>query len=110
MFTSIKQPRRSRTGQNITEYAILVTIILGAFIATSTYVKRGIQGRWKEAVDELGDQYDPTAAQTTIIYRTNSATNTFITARPVGDFINSSRNDITNTVETKTGDITVDAY
>lgn len=59
---------RNRRGQNTAEYAIVIALIIGAVIAMQTYVKRGLQGRMKDATDkvatdtsELGttNQYEP---------------------------------------------------
>lgn len=59
---------RDKKGQNTAEYAILIALIIGAAITIQTYVKRGIQGRFKDEVDtmatatpELGSvkQYEP---------------------------------------------------
>ena len=105
-----KQKKYSRAGQNIAEYTILITLVLGAFIATTVYVKRGLQGRWKAAVDDLGDQYDPTTAMTDITYRTNSATNTFITTNETLSTIQTFRNDASSSIEEKTGETRIEAY
>lgn len=59
---------RNRRGQNTAEYAVVIALIIGAVIAMQTYVKRGLQGRMKDATDkiatdtaELGatKQYEP---------------------------------------------------
>ena len=110
MFNLRNHKKTPQKGQNITEYAILIVLVIGAFIATSTYVKRGIQGRWKEAVDELGEQYDPTVMVTDINYITNVETNTSITATDVGGGVVTMRNDVSTTSEQKTGNSTVGAY
>ncbi len=44
----------NRKGQNVLEYSILIALVVGAAIAMQTYVKRGIQGRVKDAVDHTG--------------------------------------------------------
>ena len=44
----------SRKGQNTAEYAILISVIVAAAIAMQTYVKRGLQGRVRDAVDHVG--------------------------------------------------------
>jgi len=63
----------NRKGQNIAEYSILIALVIAAAVAMQTYVKRGIQGRVADAVDnapaaDLGDagtinfttkQYEP---------------------------------------------------
>lgn len=59
---------RNRRGQSTAEYAILIGLIVAAAVAMQTYVKRGLQGRVKDAVDTMatstGDlggttQYEP---------------------------------------------------
>lgn len=44
---------RNKKGQNTAEYAILIALIIGAAITIQTYVKRGIQGRFKDEVDNM---------------------------------------------------------
>jgi hypothetical protein len=44
----------NRKGQNILEYSILIALVVGAAVAMQTYVKRGLQGRVKEATDNAG--------------------------------------------------------
>ena len=45
----------NRKGQNILEYSILIALVVGAAVAMQTYVKRGLQGRVKNAVDHTGN-------------------------------------------------------
>jgi hypothetical protein len=47
---------RSNKGQNTAEYAIVIALIIGAAIAMQTYVKRGLQGRTKDATDYMQTQ------------------------------------------------------
>jgi len=49
----------SKKGQNILEYVILLCVILSALLIMQVYVKRRYQGRIKQDVDELGQQYSP---------------------------------------------------
>ena len=92
-----------KKGQNITEYSVLIVLVIAAFIATGSYVKRGIQGRWKDAVDELGDQYDPTLAVTDIVFITNTQANTLINTVVVGSTATTMRKDTSNVNEQKIG-------
>ncbi|MEI8012178.1 MAG: hypothetical protein WCI27_06830 [Candidatus Omnitrophota bacterium] len=48
---------KTRRGQSVLEYAILMVIIIAALLTLQTYIKRGIQGRLKQATDDVGDQY-----------------------------------------------------
>jgi hypothetical protein len=94
-----------KRGQSPLEYIILITIILGAFLAVGTYFKRGVQGRWKMSVDDLGDQYDPRVADTNVRYVLNSTTLTRIESL----YDNTSggwwtyREDHSNSTESKSG-------
>jgi len=48
-----------KKGLSTVEYSILIIIVLGALMTSQTYVKRALQGRYKDAADEIGDQYSP---------------------------------------------------
>jgi len=39
---------KNRKAQSTAEYAILIALVIGVVIAMQTYVKRGIQGRYKD--------------------------------------------------------------
>ncbi len=49
---------RKRRAQSTLEYAVLIVIVIGALLTIQTYVKRGIQGRLRQATDDIGDQFD----------------------------------------------------
>ncbi len=59
-------------GQSLLEYCILFVIIVAAFISMSSYMKRGFQGKWKESLDQLGDQYQPGGTNAVTVYSTLS--------------------------------------
>ncbi len=44
---------RNKKGQNTAEYAILIGLVVAVAIAMQTYVKRGVQGRFADEVDEM---------------------------------------------------------
>jgi len=101
---------RIRRGQTTVEYILLVTIILGAFLTMGHYFKRGIQGRWKAAVDDLGDQYDPRTTNSRVLHTILSNTDTSITSINVDGGSWTLRRDLINSLERKTGFISVGAY
>ena len=41
------------------EYAVVAVCLVAALVAMSVYVKRAMQGRLRQAGDELGEQYAP---------------------------------------------------
>ena len=95
--------RSSHKGQSVIEYSVLVIIVIAVFITMSSYIKRGLAGRWKSTVDELGDQYDPRASSTNVYQSIYSNTDTSIRAEPAPDGTWTSRKDITNSLESKSG-------
>ena len=93
----------NKKGQTAIEFSTLVIILLAVFLAVGTYFKRGVQGRWKSAIDEVGDQYDPLTADTNITYTLTSDTDTRLTT--VDDTLGvwTTRTDSTNSIESKSG-------
>ncbi len=65
---------RTRRGQSTLEYAILIVIVIGALIAIQFYIKRGIQGRFKQSTDDIGDQFSPANTEYTRTVTTGSKT------------------------------------
>ena len=102
--------RKKNRGQTSLEYAILLIILMGAFLTVQMYVKRGVQGRWKESVDQLGEQYDPRRADTSIRQTITSSTNTAILATEGEEGYWTRRTDETSSTERKTGYTSIDAY
>ena len=100
--------RIKKQGQTLLEYAVLLIIVMGALLGISNYFKRGLQGRWKSAVDDLGDQYDPRFADTDIRHTLVFITQTNITANV--ETGRTTRVDTSGLVERKTGNIQVSAY
>jgi hypothetical protein len=103
-----------RKAQSILEYTILIIIIIAAFITMQTYIKRGFQGRWKQASDDLGDQYDVNAFNGNVRFTLDSTTCS--TANVIyGQSYNGQRGLITyredssTSVETKNGFSHLDA-
>ena len=59
---------RSRSGQTMAEFALVLAFVIAAVIAMSLYVKRGLEGKIKDVTDDLGtglsttnhtSQYEP---------------------------------------------------
>ena len=97
-----------RKAQSMLEYTILLMIIIAAFLAMQVYLKRGFQGRWKQAADGLGDQYDMSAFDSNVRTTLNTTTQSTVKAMYGVTYNNTSgmltyRNDSTTTVETKNG-------
>lgn len=101
----------NQKGQSAVEYTAIMVIVLGALVAMGSYMKRGVQGRWKESADNLGDQYDPRYADSDIrhILVQNSETQ-IQTVEDAGVGYWTFRQDNTNSISTKTGTISAGAY
>lgn len=54
-----------KTGQAVMETAILILVIVAALFAMQVYLRRGMQGRLREATSSIGEQYDPSATNST---------------------------------------------
>lgn len=47
---------KNRKAQTTAEYAILIGLVVAALVAMQTYVKRGLQGRMRDATDTFANQ------------------------------------------------------
>jgi len=102
--------RINKKGQTTLEYTVVIIVVVGALLAMGSYIKRGLQGRWKSAVGDLGDQYDPRAANTSVLHTMVSSTNTTILAIDQADGYWTQRTDETSSRETKSGYMSVGGY
>ena len=57
---------KARKAQSTLEYALIISVVVGALLAMQVYVKRGVQGRLKSATDDIGDQYSPGYTESTV--------------------------------------------
>jgi len=62
-----------KKGQSTLEYAVIIAVVVAALIAMQTYVKRGLQGRLRQASDDIGEQFSP--GYTTANHTTTSSIN-----------------------------------
>ncbi len=46
----------TRRAQSVAEYSVCLALVLAALLGMQVYVKRGLQGRYKEAVDHAAKQ------------------------------------------------------
>ena len=74
-----------KNAQSTIEYVVLVIIVIGALITIQVYIKRGIQGRMKQATDDIGDQFSPGNTNVIHTMTTNSLTNEVFGRRAQGE-------------------------
>lgn len=67
---------RKNKAQTILEYATVVVCVVLALLAMRVYIQRAMQGRYRVAADQLGQQYAPgnTIGNSVIDYDSNSET------------------------------------
>ena len=94
---------KKNKGQSIMEFITVTTVIIAAFVAMQIYIKRGIQGRWKAAIDDLGDQYDPLAASSNFRYMLEATSNTVVFMQNTDGEIFTKREDKSISTEKKQG-------
>lgn len=102
--------RKKQKGQSLLEYVFILTVILAVFTAMGQYVKRGLQGRWKAVVDDMGDQYDPRLASGLINHTFEQDVDTRIFAFCSTEGLWTERIDTTTTVERRFGQINTGPY
>ena len=51
--------RKNKKAQSTLEYALIISVAVGALLALNDYMQRGIQGRLKDSTDRVGEQFDP---------------------------------------------------
>lgn len=101
---------KNKKGQSSVEYVVLLILLMGAFIGMQNYLKRGVQGRWKAHIDELGDQYDPRVAETNLRETLTSSSNTVILALNTDGGYWTMRHDNSVSEQKKTGYTGVGGY
>jgi len=50
----MKKVYNNRKAMSVVEYSLLIAIVIAALVAMQVYVKRAINGRWKDAGDVFG--------------------------------------------------------
>jgi hypothetical protein len=110
----LKRRGQRSSGQSTVEYAVLIVIIIGVFLAMQQYVKRGFQGRLHSAADDLGDQYDPRLVNSIVTYNVVSNSDSKVKVAPgtsegfAGSY--TTREDNSHTIETRTGTTSIGSY
>jgi len=66
----------NKKGMSVLEYAMFVAVLVAALLSMQMYMKRGLQGKFRQAADEIGEQYDPetTTGNLNLIQQSQSIT------------------------------------
>ncbi len=65
--------KRKQMAQSVLEYAMVIACLAGALLVMRIYVTRGMQGRVRDAADEIGEQYS-TVTTTSSLTQTTTTT------------------------------------
>lgn len=49
--------RKGKKGQSTMEYAIIIAVVVSALLAMQYYMGRGVQGKLRDSIDSVGQQY-----------------------------------------------------
>lgn len=49
----------NKRAQSTLEYGVVIAVIVAALVAMQVYIKRGVQGRLRQASDDVGEQFSP---------------------------------------------------
>ena len=65
--------RRWQAGMmSVVEYTVCLVVVLAGLLAMRVYLKRAFAGRMRQAVDSVGEQYDPRHTTSTWTITSNS--------------------------------------
>ena len=51
--------RLNKRAQSTLEYAVVIAVVVAGLVAMQVYLKRGVQGRLRQASDDIGEQFSP---------------------------------------------------
>jgi hypothetical protein len=90
---------KRRRGQSTLEYALIIAVVVGALLAMQVYFRRGVQGKLREATDDIGGQYS--AGNVTAKYVTSQSADK-VTKEQVGVTEGITRTEVTTAAEVTT--------
>ena len=104
--------RRLRKGQSTAEYAIVIGLVIAAAVAMQVYVKRGLQGKVKDATDYVDSDAATVLGNTTQYepyYQGSDMTGTRNASNQEQSAAGGAVNRTDTETSTRTGDQTVGA-
>lgn len=102
--------KRILLAQSAIEYAITVAVIAGALLAMQVYFKRGVQGRLRDNVDNIGKQYDPSSVNSSVNMNISTVVTNNSTSSESGDKIVTVTDSTSDSTQTLSGSENVGAF
>lgn len=87
---------RSRSGQSVVEYAVMIAVVIAALLVMQIYMKHWMQGKLRESTDQVGEQFTPHDA-TYNLTRTYTASRTDTTTADGATGVNYVQDERTRT-------------
>jgi uncharacterized protein (UPF0333 family) len=67
--------KKNSRAQTVLEVSVLIIIVTFALLTMAVYLKRGLQGKLRDNIDTIGEQYSPTKTNSYTEYTTDSFIN-----------------------------------
>lgn len=91
---------KARRGAFSFEYAVVIVCIVAGLIAMQIYITRGMQGRFRQSADSIGEQYAPEDTTSDTRQNFNSDSHTVTTTIDINGRIETTT--VSNVDETQT--------
>ncbi len=95
IIPSLYNRQRKQRAQSVLEYTMVVVCLAGALLTMQIYVKRSIQGRVRDAADEIGEQYSAETTTSSLTQTTATPKDRFVTITGKPKFIDVEVTDAT---------------
>lgn len=82
MKNKINHKQYKRRAQSTLEYAMVIACLAAALIGMQIYIKRSIQGKLRDAADEIGDQYSAKKTTSNLTQTISNAAPVTISSKP----------------------------
>lgn len=79
--------RLNKKAQSTLEYGVIIAVIVAALVAMQVYLKRGVQGRLRQASDDIGEQFSPGYTSGTTTTKSDVKSTETVTGGPASNTV-----------------------
>ena len=103
---------RNQKGQSVIEYAVLVAVVISAFIVSSFFMRRGVMGKMRESTEQIGEQFNPFEYEARALKKSSAsdAAETGFATGASKTHINNQEQKVLSGTETVAGDMKDDKF